>query len=300
MKKIIVVGLGNVGLAYVNNLINSVNLVDEVVLIDVDRNKMLGNAMDLSHAATTNNSKIKIKVGDYKDVFNADIVVITAGVNQDKNQSRLELINKNHDIIKDIVINVMKNGFDGLFIVATNPVDVMSYEVKRYSNLPGFKIIGTGTLLDTERLKYLLSQKININTENIHAYVLGEHGDSSFAVWSKSTIGMVPILDAVSKEDLEAIETEEKRLAYTIINYKDNTCYGIGMCLLKITKAILNDENKVLNVSTFVDDIYISMPSVIGKDGVKGTMKVKLTNEEKEKYIKSKNIIKSSINSLEV
>ena len=299
MKKVVVVGLGNVGMAYVNDLINT-NLVNEIVLIDINREKILGEAMDLSHAATVFNTNIKIKAGDYKDCYGADIVVIAAGLNQEKGETRLNLVSRNEEIIKSIVKEVMQSGFDGIFLVATNPVDVMSFAVRKYSGLPHNRVIGTGTLLDTERLKFLLSKRININTENIHAYVLGEHGDSSFAVWSKSTVGMVPILDTVPKEDLEAIEYEAKHLGYKIIDYKDETSYGVAMCLLKITKAILNDENVVLNVSSPFDDIYISMPSVIGKDGIKGTMKISFNEEEQEKYNKAKQILKEAIDSLEV
>ncbi len=300
MKKVVVVGCGNVGMAYINNLVNTKGLINELVLIDINREKILGEAMDLSHAAAVINSNIKIKAGTYADCFAADIVVICAGKNQDKGETRLDLVRNNNEIIKSIVKDVMQSGFNGVFLVATNPVDVMSYVVQKYSGLPSGKIIGTGTLLDTERLKYLLSQKIHINTENIHAYVLGEHGDSSFAVWSKSTIGMVPILDTVSKDDLDAIEYEVKHLAYKIIDYKKETSYGVANCLLKITKAILNDESIVLNVSSPVDGIYIGLPSVINKDGNIGTMKVSLSEDEKEKFEHSKDVIKTTIKNMEV
>ena len=299
MKKIVVVGLGNVGMAYVNDLINTKNLVDKIVLIDIDKSKILGEAMDLSHSATVLNSKTEIVAGDYKDCYDADIVVITAGKNQDNGESRLDLVSRNSEIVRSIVNEVMKYGFNGIFIVASNPVDVMSYVVKKYSKLPNNKIIGTGTLLDTERLKYLLSRKINVSTENIHAYVLGEHGDSSFAVWSKSTIGMVPISSTVNKDDLESLEYEMKRMAYRIINYKGFRSYGIANCILRITKAIINDESVVLNVSSPVDNIYISMPSVINKDGIKGTMKINFNEEELEKYNNSRKIIEEAIESLE-
>ena len=299
MKKVVVVGCGNVGMAYISNLISNKGLVNEIVLIDINREKILGEVMDLSHAATVYNNNVKIKAGTYKDCYNADIVVITAGVNQEKNQTRLDLINKNKKIISSITNEIIQSGFDGIFVMATNPVDVMSYVVKEISHFPTNKIIGVGTLLDTERLKFLLSQKIHVNTENIHAYVLGEHGDSSFAVWSKSTIGMVPIIDTVSKDDLDAIEYEVQKLAYKIIEYKGYTNYGVGMCLHKITKAILNDENVVLNVSSYVDGIFIGMPSVIGKDGVKGTMKISFNEEEQEHYDRSRKVIRDAIDSME-
>ena len=300
MRKVVVVGCGNVGITYVSNIIATKGIVNEIVLIDIDRDKILGDVMDFNHAAVVYNNNISIKAGTYKDCFNADIVVIAAGYNQEVGQSRLDLISKNKIILEDITKKIMQSGFDGIIIVATNPVDIMCYVVKNASNLSANRVIGTGTMLDTDRIKFLLSQKIKVSTENIHAYVLGEHGDSSFAVWSKSSIGMVPIKETVSDEDLDIIETESKNLAYKIIKYKGYTNYGIAMCLHKLTKAILNDENVVLNVSSYIDWIYISMPSVIGRDGVKGIMKINFNEEEEAKYNISKEVIREAINSMEV
>ncbi|MBR2712526.1 MAG: L-lactate dehydrogenase [Bacilli bacterium] len=299
MKKVVVVGCGNVGMAYVNNLINSKGLVDEIVLIDKEDDRLIGEAMDLSHAAVGNNSNTKIKHGSYKDCLDADIVVITAGKNQAVGQNRLTLVNDNKVIVRDIVRESIINGFSGVFLIATNPVDIMCYVAKETANYPSNKIIGTGTLLDTARVKYLLSQKIKVNTENIHAYVLGEHGDSSFVVWSKSTIGMVPIKETITNDDLDAIENEVRQIGYRILNKKGYTNYGEAMCLLKITKAILKDENIILNVSSPYEEIYISMPSVISKDGIKGTMKINFDEEESLEFEHSKDVIRNAIRSME-
>ena len=162
MKKVVVVGCGNVGMAYINDLICAKSLVNEIVLIDIDREKILGEAMDLSHAATVFNTNIRIKAGSYSDCFDADLVVICAGLNQEKGETRLNLVKRNKEIIKSITKEVLQSGFSGIFLVATNPVDIMTYAVRKYSNFPQSKVIGTGTLLDTERLKFLLSKKIKL------------------------------------------------------------------------------------------------------------------------------------------
>lgn len=299
MNKIVVVGVGNVGLAYSYAIINSELNVDELTIIDINEKKALGNVMDLSHASVFSNSNINIKKGNYTDCKDAKIVVICAGYNQKDNETRLDLINKNCKIIKDIVLNTINSGFKGIFLVATNPVDIMTYVTRKYSNFSSNKVIGSGTVLDTARLRYLLSEKVKINPRNIHAYVIGEHGDSEFVIWSKAEAGVVPINKILSNHDLEIIEYETKNLAYRIIDLKGETSYGIGSSLLKITRAILNNEEIVLTVSAPVDDIYIGMPAVINKNGIKGIMKISLSKEENQKLENSKNIIKKAINNME-
>ena len=300
MNKIVVVGIGNVGLAYSYAIINSELNIDELILIDINEKRALGNAMDLSHASVFSKSKINVKKGDYSDCKDAKIVVICAGYNQKDNETRLDLINKNCKIMKEIVLNTVSNGFNGIFLVATNPVDIMTYVTRKYSNFSSSKVIGSGTVLDTARLRYLLSEKLQINPNNIHAYVIGEHGDSEFVIWSKAEAGVVPINKILPSNDLEVIEHETKVLAYRIIDCKGETSYGIGSSLARITRAILNNEEIVLTVSAPVDDIYIGMPAVINKNGVKGVMKISLSKEEKEKLENSKNIIKNAMNNMEV
>lgn len=299
MEKVVIIGCGNVGMAYAYALINQKTKVDKIVLIDLDRNKALGEAMDLSHGATFSSSKIAIKAGDYSDCKDAKIVVIAAGAKQEKNEKRLDLINKNTKIFKSIVASVVNSGFEGIFLVASNPVDIMSYVVRKYSNFSSNRVIGSGTILDTARLKFLLSNKLQISSSNIHSYVIGEHGDSEFVIWSKSNAGIVPISHIVSKSDMQIIEDEVKSSAYKIINYKGETSYGIGMCLVRITNSILNDEGAVLAVSAPVEEIYIGMPSVINKDGIKGVMKIALNKEEQEKLEMSKEVIRTAIRNME-
>ena len=299
MNRVVIIGCGNVGMAYSYALLNQKTKVDEIVLIDNNSKKALGNALDLNHGASFAPSKINIKAGDYSDCKDAKIVVITAGANQKVGETRLDLVNKNSSIFKSIVTDVVKSGFKGIFIIATNPVDIMTYVTRKYSNFPSNKVIGTGTTLDTARLRYLLSKKVGINPKNIHAYIIGEHGDSEFALWSGAEAGVIPIKTLVPRKDLDIIEKEVRASAYKIIEYKGATCYGIGMCLVRITNSILSDEGSVLTVSSPVEDIYMGMPSVINKDGIKGVMRINLNDEEIEKLQKSKMIIRDTIKSLE-
>lgn len=299
MNKVVVVGCGNVGKAYAYALLNQDTKVDELILIDIDSKKALGNAMDLSHTLLFSKSKIKVKAGSYKDCKDAKIVVITAGANQKPNETRLELVNRNNKILKDIVSNVVLSGFNGIFLVAINPVDVMSYMTKKYSKFPSSRVIGSGTILDTSRLAFLLSEKLKVGYEDIHAYVLGEHGDSSFISWSNAKAGIIDIENIISKVELKQIEEKVRKLAYKIIDLKGETSYGIGICLTRITNAVLNDEHKVLPVSVFYDGIYLGMPAVINKNGIKGVMRVKLNAEENKKLEKSKEILKQIIKDLE-
>ena len=299
MNKVVVVGCGNVGKSYSYALLNQDTKVDELILIDIDSKRALGNAMDLSHALLFAKSKIKVKAGSYKDCKDAKMVVITAGANQKPNETRLELVNRNNKILKDIVSNVVLSGFDGIFLVAINPVDVMTYMTRKYSKFPSSRVIGSGTILDTSRLAFLLSEKLKGGYEDIHAYVLGEHGDSSFISWSNAKAGVIDIQNILSKEDQNKIEEKVRNLAYKIIDLKGETSYGIGMCLTRITNAILNNEHKVLPVSVFYDGIYLGMPAVINSDGVKGVMRIKLNAEETKKLEKSKKILKQIIKDLE-
>ena len=188
MNKIVLIGCGNVGMAYSYALINQKEYVDELVLIDINKEKCIGEAMDLNHCMAYSPSKIKVSVGEYKDCSDAKIVVIAAGANQAPGETRMDLIDKNSKIFKNIVDNVMASGFNGIFLVATNPLDVMTYLTLKYSGLPANKVIGSGTTLDTARLRFLLSEKTGVCPKNIEAYVIGEHGDSEFVPWSNVNI----------------------------------------------------------------------------------------------------------------
>ena len=295
MNKIVIIGCGNVGMSYAYALINQTCNIDELVLIDQNIDKANGEAMDLNHSIPYSPNNIIVKSGDYSECADATIVMIAAGANQNVGETRLDLIHKNTEIFKSIIDKVMATGFNSIFLIATNPVDAMSYITYKYSHLPASQIIGTGTSLDTARLRYILSRRFEILPQNVHAYVLGEHGDSEFVAWSSAMIGSVKIDSLLSQKEKNNISKEVRESAYEIIKKKGNTSYGIGMCLLRITNAILNDENAILTVSAFDHNVYISSPCIINKKGIKRRLKIELTEEEQNLYNKSKDIIHNSL-----
>lgn len=299
-NKVVIIGCGNVGMSYAYALLNQKTYVNELVLIDINTKKVEGEVMDLNHCLAYSPSKITIKLGDYKDCKDAKIVVISAGANQNIGETRMDLIHKNSKIFKSIVDNVMSSGFNGIFLVATNPLDIMTYLTFKYSKLPTNKVLGTGTTLDTARLRYLMSEKIGISPTSIEAFVIGEHGDSEFIPWSNVNIALKGIDEYLSEEEKNKLEVDVRNSAYEIINRKGATYYGIGMCLVRITEAILGDENLVLSVSAYdkENNIYISTPAIINKDGVKDKIYIPLTEEEKEKIKYSIKCIKDAIDSL--
>lgn len=301
-NKVVLVGCGNVGMAYAYALLNQKDYVNELILIDINKDKVIGEAMDLNHCLAYSPSKIKVKAGDYSDCKDAKIVVIAAGANQNVGETRMNLIHKNSIIFKSIVKEVMTSGFEGIFLVATNPLDVMTYLTLVYSGLPKNKVIGSGTTLDTARLRFMLSEKLDICPKNIEAYVIGEHGDSEFIPWSNANIALKKISSVLTKEEMLKIEEDVRNSAYEIINKKGATAYGIGMCLVRITNAILEDKKIILPVSSWdkQNKICISTPAVVGKDGVNEKIFIPLTEEEKLKLVNSINVIKEAINNMKI
>lgn len=300
-QKVVIIGCGNVGMSLAYALLNQRTAVNELVLIDLDTKRIEGEVMDLNHCLAFAPSKIDIKVGTYDDCKDAKIVCIAAGANQNPGETRMDLINKNSKIFEDIIGKVMASGFDGIFLVATNPLDVMTYLTWKYSNLPARRVIGSGTSLDTSRLRYLVSEKVGVSPKSVHAYVIGEHGDSEFVPWSNVNIGLQSIDDYMTKEEMEEIAENVKNAAYEIIERKGATYYGIGMCLVRIINAILGDENTIIAVSTYDqnNDVYIGMPCIINSEGIKKKIYVELNEEETAKLQNSIDIIKEAINSLE-
>ena len=300
-NKVVLIGCGNVGMSYAYALLNQKTNVGELILIDLDKERIEGEVMDLNHCLAFGPSKIDIRVGDYSDCADAKIVVIAAGANQAPGETRMDLINKNSKIFKEIVKSVVDNGFDGIFLVASNPLDVMTYLTWKYSGFNPNRVLGTGTSLDTSRLRYLVGNKLNINPKNVHAYVVGEHGDSEFVPWSNANVGIQNIDNFLEEQDLIDIEKEVKNAAYEIINRKGATCYGIGMCLVRITNAILGDENTILTVSSYdkENNIFMGIPSVVNSDGVKQRIYIELTEEEINKLQHSVDIIKDAIKKID-
>ena len=300
-NKVVLVGCGNVGMAYAYALVNQKVYVNELVLVDINKDKCEGEAMDLNHCMAYSPSKIKVRVGDYSDCSDAKIVVLAAGAAQKPGETRMDLIHKNSEIFKAIISSVMKSGFKGVFVVATNPLDVMTYLTLRYSGLPHSHVIGSGTTLDTARLRYILSEKTGVNPKNIEAYVIGEHGDSEFVPWSNVNIAYQKVSEIFSDEELQAIEDEVRNSAYEIIAKKGATAYGIGMCLVKITSAILENKNSILPVSSFDDEnkVCISTPAIVGKNGVKRKIYVPLNEKETKKIVASIQTIQEAITLIE-
>lgn len=301
--KIVLVGTGFVGMSMAYSMLNRGG-IEELVLIDIDKEKTIGEEMDLSHGLPFAPQKMVIKAGDYEDCKDAEIVVITAGVAQKPGQTRLELAEVNTKIVKTITQNIMKSGFDGVIIVASNPVDLMAYVVYKVSGLPKNKVIGSGTVLDTARLRYMLADYLKVSSKNVHAYIMGEHGDSSFVPWEHCYVGCKKIIDIMKDnnhpiEDLEKIHKNVVNAAYEIIERKKATYYGIGMSLNRLVRAILDDENSVLTVSTYLengkygqDDVYIGVPAIINENGVRELLELDLSKEEQEKLNNSCNLIK--------
>lgn len=299
-NKVVIIGCGNVGMSYAYALLNQRTYVNKLVLIDINKEKIEGEVMDLNHCLPYAPSKISINVGDYEDCRDAKIVVIAAGANQKPGETRTDLIHKNSEIFKDIIDNVMKSGFDGIFVVATNPLDVMTYLTYKYSNLPSSRVIGTGTSLDTARLRLMIGKKLCINSKDIQAYVIGEHGDSEFIPWSNATISLQNISEFVTDDEKKQIEYDVRNAAYEIINRKGATYYGIGMALVTITNAILGNENMIIALSVYDEenDVYIGMPAILNQNGVERRIYLNLNEEESKQLQDSIDTIKNNINSL--
>ena len=299
-NKVVIIGCGNVGMSYAYALLNQNTYVNKLILIDINKERTKGEVMDLNHCLPYAPSKISINVGDYKECSDARIVVIAAGANQKPGETRTDLIYKNAVIFKDIIEKVMASGFNGIFIVATNPLDVMTYLTYKYSGLPSNQVIGTGTSLDTARLRLMIGKNLCINSKDIEAYVIGEHGDSEFIPWSNANISLQNIKEFFTQKELDKLESDVRNAAYEIINRKGATYYGIGMCLVRITNAILGNENSIIPLSIYDEenDVYVGLPAIINKDGADRRVYLKLNKEETKKLQNSINIIKENINSI--
>lgn len=310
-RKVVLVGTGFVGMSFAYSLFNQGG-VNELVLIDVLKEKAQGEALDLAHGIAYAPSRIEVRYGEYDECKDANIVVITAGIAQKQGgQTRLELVDTNTKIMKSVVENVMAAGFKGVFVVASNPVDIMSYVVQKVSGMPAGKVIGSGTMLDTARLRYLLGERLKVSPKNTHAYVMGEHGDSSFVPWEHCYVGCKKLTDIAkarhqSLENLEQIREEVKNAAYEIIEKKKATYYGIGIALTKLVKAILDDEQSILTVSTYLNgeynqkDIYIGVPAIVTAKGVREVLELPLSEKDQEKFDNSCNILRETIEGLKL
>ena len=299
-NKVVIIGCGNVGMSYAYALLNQRTHVNELVLIDLDMDRVVGEVMDLNHCLAFSPSKLSIKAGDYSDCRDASIVCIAAGANQAPGETRMDLINKNSVIFKDIVGKVMDSGFNGIFLIATNPLDVMTYITWKYSNIDSSHVIGSGTSLDTSRLKYMIGEKLGLNPKNVHAYVIGEHGDSEFVPWSNANISLQNMSDYLNQDEMDEIYVNVRDAAYDIIKRKGSTHYGIGSCLVGITNAILGDENSIICVSCYDKDnnVFVGGPAILNRDGVREKIYLRLNKSEEEKLANSINVIKEAISKI--
>lgn len=309
-RKIVLIGTGMVGMSYAYSMLNQ-NVCDELVLIDIDKSRAMGEAMDLNHGLAFSASHMKIYAGEYSDCRDADIVVICAGVAQKPGESRLELLKRNKEVFRSIISPVVESGFSGIFLVATNPVDIMTKITYDLSGFPAGRVLGTGTALDTARLRYLLGNNLKADPRNIHAYVMGEHGDSEFVPWSQAMLATKPILEmietgetALQMERLAEIEEEVRTAAYKIIEAKRATYYGIGMAMTRITKAILGDENSVLTASALLkgeygqQGVFVGVPCIINQNGVQRILQLNLSEQELKQFDHSCEVLRSSYTGL--
>lgn len=307
-KKVAIVGCGMVGMSFAYAMLNQ-NICDEIVLIDINKKRCKAEAEDLCHSLPFAPSSMSIYAGEYSDCSDADIVVICAGAPQEKGETRRDLLQKNYKVFKSIVNPIVESGFKGIFLVASNPVDVMTQIVYELSGFPAGRVLGSGTSLDSARLRHMMSDYFKINPRNVHAYVIGEHGDSEFVAWSQATVSVIPLAE-IEKEkpnlmnDLGKIAVDVRESAYEIIEAKGATYYAIGMVLARLTRAILFDENSVFTVSAYLKGeygqkaIFIGVPSVVNRNGVRQVLQMSLTDEEQKKFNDSCEIIRDMLSQL--
>lgn len=306
VRKIALIGTGMVGMSFAYCLLNQ-TICDELVLIDLDKKRAAGEAMDLNHGLAFAPGNMNIYAGSYEDCHNADIVTICAGVAQKPGETRLDLLKRNAAVFKSIVEPVIASGFNGIFLIATNPVDIMAQITQKLSGFPKERVIGSGTALDSARLRYLLGESLHVDPRNIHAYVMGEHGDSEFVPWSQAFLATKPILQVCEESEgklnldmLENISSDVRNAAYAIIEAKKATYYGIGMALTRICKAILGNENSILTVSACLNgeygqtDVYAGVPCILNQNGVRNILKLNLTEEEIQKFSHSCSTLKNT------
>lgn len=308
-SKVVIVGAGLVGSSTAFSLITQ-GICDEVMIIDINKEKAKGEVMDLCHCIEYLNRNVKVTEGDYRDCGDADIVVITAGAPPKSGQTRLDTLELSANIVKSIVGPIMESGFSGHFIVVSNPVDIIAHYVYRLSGLPKNQVIGTGTAMDSARIKYFVGELFKVDPRSVQAYTMGEHGDSQMCPWSHVTVGGKRISDILADNreydevNLDEIVTKVTKVGFEILKVKGTTCYGIATTAAGIIKAILNDENKIIPVSTLLEgefgeyDVFCGVPVILNRSGVKDVVEVHLTEEELVKFKHSVKVIREYTNKI--
>lgn len=308
IQKCAIIGAGGVGSTTAFTLVQS-GLFNEIVIIDVNKNKAEGEALDIAHGIQFTNP-VNIYSGDYKDLSDAYLVIVTAGANQMPGETRIDLINKNASIFKKIIPSITEYNKDCILLIVSNPVDILTMLALELSGFPKERVLGSGTVLDTSRLRYLLSKKLEVDSKNIHAFIIGEHGDSELAVWSNADIAGVHIEDYCKNIsdscdiNLEEILNEVRGSAYNIIEKKGSTFYGVAMAVKRIAQAIIRDEYSILPVSHFLNGEYgiknvcLGIPSLICREGVKKIIPINLNEKEKTYLTESANTLKEAYKSI--
>jgi len=310
--KVAIIGAGNVGSTFAFSLMIS-GLAREIVLIDRNEKKAAGECMDLNHGLSFA-PPAKIYSSGYEGCKDADMVVITAGAKQKPGQTRIDLVQTNTGIFKEMIPQITHYAQDAIILVVSNPVDILTYVTLKISGFPSHKVFGAGTVLDTSRFRYLISEHCNVDTRNIHAYIIGEHGDTELPVWSNANIGGMIFARYCSlcskrshcdlRKNLEALFEGVKNAAYKIIEMKGATYYAIGLALVRITEAVLRDENSILPISTLISDYYgvndvcLSIPSLVNRNGVEQFLRLELSNEEQERFKHSAKTLKKVIDQI--
>lgn len=302
-RKVVIVGAGMVGSSTAFSLITQ-GACDEVMIVDINKDKAWGEVTDLCHCVEYLNRNVKVSEGNYEDCSDADIVVITAGAPPKAGQTRLDTLELSANIMKSIVTPIMESGFKGHFIVVSNPVDMIAHYVYKLSGLPKSQVIGTGTAMDSARIKHFIGEIFSVDPRSVQAYTMGEHGDSQMCPWSHVTVGGKKITDIMTDNseyadlDLDKIVEKVTKVGFDILKVKGTTCYGIATTAAGIIKAILNDENKIIPVSTLLEgefgenDVFCGVPAILNRNGVQDVVEVHLTDEELEKFKKSVNVIR--------
>ena len=311
VRKVVMIGCGFVGAACSFAIMQS-GLFSEMVLIDADKSKAEGEALDISHGVPFA-KPIKIYAGDYDDIKGASLVIITAGANQKPGETRLDLVKKNISIFKSIIPEIKKRNFNGVLLIVANPVDILTTVAQNLSGLPENKVIGSGTVLDTARLKYELGNHLNIDSRSVHAFIIGEHGDSEIAAWSSANVSGIPLNKFCEMrghfnhdEAMKRIAENVKNSAYEIIERKKATYYGVAMAVKRICEAIVRDEKSILPISSLmkgdfgIEGISLSMPAIVGKDGVECLVPIQLNEEEISKLQQSAQTLKDTLSQNEV
>lgn len=304
-RKIMLVGTGFVGMSFAYSMLSEKG-IDELVLVDVNEDKAKGEQMDLNDGLVYADTKMKISAGSYADAADTNIVVLTAGAAQKPGQTRLDLVKINANITKGVCKALKENNFNGILVVANNPVDIMTYVAWKESGLPKNHVIGSGTVLDTARLRHALSERLGFADSNIHAYIMGEHGDSSFVPWIHSYIGCKNLLEYLDENNISLSELQEiyidvRDKAYKIIGLKRATYYGIGLALKRIVSCILNNERAILPVSAYQNGEYgkegyfIGTPSVVGSNGVEQVIRLHLNENDQQRFDHSFDTLKNTI-----